>query len=200
MIKAITFDLDGVYFPNGSSNFIKSLAQLGISASEAIRVFKASPEMNNLYKTGKWNDQQFWGWAINEWQLNKSAAEMIELLISGYDIDQRVVDVIKNIRQHGYQALICSNNFPARVNGLQKRFSFLDNFDIKVFSYEVGFIKPAKEIYEILIKQSNVLPEEIFMADDYKQALDVAKSLNIQTHFYTGFDEFLSTLRSLIKF
>lgn len=31
MIKAICFDLDGVYFVNGKSNFIKELVNLGIS-------------------------------------------------------------------------------------------------------------------------------------------------------------------------
>lgn len=29
MIKAICFDLDGVYFLNGKSNFIKALVDLG---------------------------------------------------------------------------------------------------------------------------------------------------------------------------
>ena len=39
MIKAITFDLDGVYFPNGKANFIKALVNLGVAEDEAKRVF-----------------------------------------------------------------------------------------------------------------------------------------------------------------
>jgi len=45
MIKAITFDLDGVYFVNGKSNFISSLGELGVSPEEATRVFLKSNEM-----------------------------------------------------------------------------------------------------------------------------------------------------------
>ncbi len=45
-IKVITFDLDGVYFPNGKANFIKSLENLGVSEDEAKRVFLKSTQMN----------------------------------------------------------------------------------------------------------------------------------------------------------
>ena len=133
MVKAITFDLDGVYFVNGKSNFIKALGELGVSEDEAKRVFLKSDEMNNLYKTGKMTDEEFWSWAAKEWRLNKSPQELIDLLTQGYSVDDNVVNVIKKVRENGYKTLICSNNFPARVNGLHKKFSFLDNFDTPVF-------------------------------------------------------------------
>lgn len=56
MIKAITFDMDGVYFVNGKSNFISSLGKLGISEAEAKRVFLQSDEMNYQYKKGLMTD------------------------------------------------------------------------------------------------------------------------------------------------
>ncbi|MFA6270722.1 MAG: hypothetical protein WC657_05980 [Candidatus Paceibacterota bacterium] len=69
-IKVITFDLDGVYFPNGKANFIKSLENLGVSEDEAKRVFLKSPQMNQEYKNGKMTDEEFWTWAVSEWKLN----------------------------------------------------------------------------------------------------------------------------------
>ena len=53
MIKAITFDLEGVYFVSGKSNFIKNVVNLGVTESEAKRVFLDSDEMKKLYKMGK---------------------------------------------------------------------------------------------------------------------------------------------------
>lgn len=47
MIKAITFDLDGVYFVNGKSNFISNLVKIGVSEDEVKRVFLKSDEMNH---------------------------------------------------------------------------------------------------------------------------------------------------------
>lgn len=197
MIKAITFDLDGVYFINGKSNFIKSLGELGVSEEAAKRVFLQSDEMNLQYKTGKMTDEQFWTWALTEWKLSLTAQEIIDMLIQGYDVDEHVVSIVKQVRAHGYKTLICTNNFPARINGLQKRFGFLDNFDVAVISSEVGAIKPQKELFETLIEKSGVEASEIFYADDYDAAIDTASELGIQTLHYKDFDGFLGRLREL---
>jgi putative hydrolase of the HAD superfamily len=197
MIKAITFDLDGVYFINGKSNFFKKLAELGVGEDEARRVFFLSPEMHQLYKKGKWTDEQYWSWALKEWKLSLTVPEIIDLLISGYEVDERVVEVVRQVRANGYKTLVCTNNFPARINGLQKRFGFLDNFDVVVLSYEEGAIKPFKDFFEIFIRRTGVEPHEIFLADDTQDAIDTAKSLGIETFFYTDFDGFVARLKEL---
>lgn len=197
MVKAITFDLDGVYFVNGKSNFIKALGELGVSEDEAKRVFLKSDEMNNLYKTGKMTDEEFWSWATKEWKLNKSPQELIELLINGYSVDEDVVNTVKKAKENGYKTLICSNNFPARVNGLHKKFGFLDNFDTPVFSYEVGEAKPSETIFNALIERSGVNADEIVYADDFGEAVETAKRLGIQALFYENFEQLVGKLRGL---
>lgn len=197
MIKAITFDLDGVYFINGKSNFIANLGKLGVSEVEAKRVFLQNDEMNKQYKTGKMTDEQFWSWAAKEWKLDKTPKELMELLISGYEVDQNVVEVVKRVRTNGYKTLICSSNFPARINGLQARFNFLDNFDAWALSYEVGFNKPAKELFEELVKKSGFNANEIVFADDNNDNVEGAKQIGIEAFYYEGFDKFIEKLKEL---
>jgi epoxide hydrolase-like predicted phosphatase len=197
MIKAITFDLDGVYFINGKENFIKSLVSLGVAEDEARRVFFKSDEMNKKYKRGLIGDEEYWSWAISEWKLNLSVEEIKELLIKGYEVNDRVVEVVKKVREKGFKACICTNNFPARIEGLQKRFGFLKNFDVVVLSYEVKATKPNPKIFEELIKQSEVKPEEIFVTDDGEANIEAAKALGIKAFFYKDFDKFLEELRKL---
>ncbi len=197
MIKAITFDLDGVYFVNGKSNFISNLGKLGVSEDEAKRVFLQSDEMNKLYKEGKMTDEEFWSWAAKEWNLNKTPKELMDLLISGYEVDESVVEIVKKVRANGYKTLICTSNFPARINGLQERFKFLDNFDAWALSYEIGFNKPAKELFEELVKKSGVNSNEIVFADDHKENVDGAKNIGIEAFFYEGFDKFIEKLKEL---
>jgi putative hydrolase of the HAD superfamily len=197
MIKAITFDLDGVYFVNGKSNFISNLVKLGVPESEAKRVFLQSDEMNVLYKTGKMTDDEFWTWANNEWGLNKTPRELMDLLISGYEVDQNVVKTVKKVRVNGYKTLICTNNFPARINGLQERFKFLDDFDGKSISYEVGSSKPDSKIYQKLIEVSGVNTNEIVYADDNNDNISEAQKLGINAFFYEGFGKFLEKLKQL---
>ena len=194
MVKAITFDLDGVYFPNGKANFLKALHGFGVSQDEAKRVFLKSDEMNNRYKVGKMSDEEYWMWAIKEWRLQLSPREIIELLISSYDVSLKVEGMAKTARRRGYKTMICSNNFPARVNGLQKRFGFLDNFDAGVFSYEVGATKPAEVMFTELVRRSGVEPSKIAFADDNEVNLAGAKSVGITAFLYEDFDKFVRDL------
>lgn len=197
MIKAICFDLDGVYFINGKSNFVKSLVNLGVLEDEAKKVFLKSDQMNRLYKLGKMTDQDFWSWAINEWHLSLTVSEVIDLLIKGYETNINAVDYVKKVRKAGYKTVICSNNFPARIDGLQKRFKFLDDFDVVVLSYKVGIDKPNKGIFLDLTKKSDVKPEEIFYSDDDETKMSGAKELGINTFLYSDFEKFTKSLESL---
>lgn len=197
MIKVITFDLDGVYFPNGKANFISALGKLGINEDEAKRVFLKSPQMNQEYKNGKVTDEEFWSWAILEWKLNQNWQEITKLMIDGYDVNENIVTIVKDLRNKGYKTAICSNNFPARVDGLQEKFGFLDNFDIKVFSFEVGESKPSKKIFEELVKKSQVEASAIIFADDNPDSLSGAKEVGITTFLYEGFDKYLEQLESV---
>lgn len=197
MIKAICFDLDGVYFLNGKENFIRNLERLGVSEAEARRVFLKSDEMNHQYKEGKMSDKKFWTWAAHEWKLPPNWEQLVTLLIEGYMVNEDAAAYVKEIRKKGYKTLICSNNFPARINGLQKQFGFLDDFDVKVFSYEVGVSKPDKKIFEELIKKSKVSADEIFYADDDETKLHGAKELGINTFVYSDWDGFVQHLEKL---
>lgn len=195
MIKAITFDLDGVYFVNGKSNFIYNLNKLGVPDEDAKKVFLQSDQMNKDYKTGKLTDEEFWTWAADEWKLNKNPADLIKLLISGYEVNNEVVETVKKVRKNGYKTLICTSNFPARINGLQERFNFLDNFDAWALSYEVGFNKPAKELFEKLVEKSGVKADEIVFADDHQESVDSAKKVGIEAFYFEGFEKFILRLK-----
>lgn len=197
MIKAVTFDLDGVCFINGKSSFIVNLGRLGVPENEARRVFLKSEEMNEKYKIGQMTDQEYWSWAIKQWKIDLSVNEIVDLLIKGYKVNQEVVEAVRKTKKKGYKALICSNNFPARVNGLQERFRFLDNFDVAVFSYQVGATKPSEKIFRELVNRARVRPEEIVFADDNEDNLAGAKRIGIQAFYYEGFGQFLAKLKEL---
>ncbi len=196
-MKTITFDLDGVYFPNGKANFIKSLEKLGVSEDETKRVFLKSPQMNQEYKNGKMTDEQFWTWAVSEWKLDISWQETTKLLIESYDVDVNVVSTVKKLRALGYKTAICSNNFPARISGLQEKFGFLNDFDIIVLSYEVGESKPSKTIFEELVNKSGFEARPVVFADDNLENLTGARAVGITTFLYEGFEKYLEQLKSI---
>ncbi len=142
-------------------------------------------------------DQEYWEWAVSEWKLNLSWKEVVNLMIDSYDVDENVVSTVKRLREVGYKTAICSNNFPARINGLQEKFGFLNDFDVIALSYEVGESKPSVKIFEELVKKSGVESESIVFADDNSDNLNGAKEVGITTFLYEGFDKYLDQLKSV---
>ena len=101
-IKAIVFDLDGVYFNKGKSEFLSSLARYGVEEASAKSVFLTSQQMGD-YKLGKINDDEFWTWAESQWYTGLSNHELIELMLDGYAIDERIMQLAKTVRHKGYK-------------------------------------------------------------------------------------------------
>ena len=102
------------------------------------------------------------------------------------------------MRNSCLKTCLCSNNFVTRIRELDTKFGFLKDFDVKVFSYEVGIMKPEKGIFEALISQSGVKPEEIVYADDDESKLQGAIDLGINAFVYEGFEKFKEKVNSLI--
>ncbi len=201
MIKAICFDLDGMYFtPEGKRGFERSLVNLGIPEVDVKYVLYKSPEMLQ-FVLGKLSEDQFWDFARMYWKQNLSNQEFAQLWIKDYAIDSNVRDYVLKARQKGYLSCVCSNNNSSRVRALEERFHFLDDFDVKVFSHEVGFVKPSPvlpgtEIYKILIERAGVQPEELIYADDNPERIQGAADLGIKTFVYEGFEQFKEKLKN----
>ena len=198
MIKGIVFDLDGVFFLNGTENFIKNVSEkFNVPKEKVIQFYKKSDEMNKFYKTGKWNGDQYWTWFIKELEIDSTKEELLELLSEGYIINQRALNLCRELKSKGYKTLICSNNFPERIEILDKKFDFLKEFDTIIFSFDVGILKPDNKIYKILCKKSGLKPEEVFLADDREKNVQSAKDFGIHAVFYDSFEEFINELNKL---
>ena len=195
-IKAIVFDLDGVYFDKGKNEFLDALSRYDVDRVSAETVFLQSQQMAD-YKLGNIGDGDFWSWAESQWKTGLSNQELVELMLKDYTIDGRVATLAKTVRKSGYKTLICSNNFPARVEGLEKKFGFLQDFDTAVFSYQIHAAKPSVEIFSELLHRSSCQPHEIVYADDKSSSLGGAKKLGIRTLLYTDFDTYCKDLQSM---
>ncbi|HSX39879.1 MAG TPA: HAD-IA family hydrolase [Candidatus Saccharimonadales bacterium] len=197
MIKAVCIALEDVYFLKGRTNFIKNVTEQGAPYEEAERIFVKSDVMNKIYKLGKISDDKYWEWAIKAMGLHLTPAEAVDLLISGYELNKPIEQLIKRLRENGIKTLICSNSYQARIEGLQQKFHFLENFDEAVFSFIRGVDKPNKEIFEALLKRSGLPADEIVYGDDYEPNIEGAKTVGINTILYTTYEDFAQQLTKL---
>lgn len=195
MIKAICFDLDGVYFTGkGKKAFFDNLVELSQDEEKVAYVMTKSPEYLQLV-TGKMDEHSFLNFMRSYLNINLADQEIKKLWVKEYEIDQNVRNILLDLRKKGYKTCICSNNNSIRVHALEEVFGFLKDFDAVVFSYKVGDVKPSKEIFEELIKQAGCKPEEIIYSDDNPDRIKGASDLGINTFVYTDFESFLDKLR-----
>lgn len=134
MIKAICFDLDGVYFASeGMQAFARELGRLCNNEENASQAVFSSDEMKS-FKQGKLTEEVYWDYVNDFLGLTLSLDEYKRLLAEKYEVNSEVEALVKNVRVKGYKTCICSNNFKTRISVLQEKFRFLDNFDTVVLS------------------------------------------------------------------
>lgn len=186
MVKAITFDLDGVYF---TAESFPRFVNIFPDPEKAMQVLKKSKEMVD-FKLGKMTENDYWDYVRKELAVPYSNEEIFTMLCDSYEVNPLVQEFELEVRSRGIKTCICTNNFVTRIRELDKRFNFLKDFDVKVISCEVGVAKPAKEIFEELIKQSGKKPEEIIYSDDHQEVVQSALDLGIKAFLYTDFEVF----------
>jgi len=107
MIKAITFDMDGVYFTAESfTRFVNKFPD----PEKAMQVLKKSQEMAN-FKCGKMSEDDYWGYVRKELAVPYSNEEIFTMLRDSYEVNPQVREFELEIRSRGIKTCICTNNF-----------------------------------------------------------------------------------------
>lgn len=97
------------------------------------------------------------------------------------EVDLSIIDVILSLKKSGKKICLISNVDIIDVMHWDES-PLYSLFDKTVFSYEVGYIKPQAEIYNIALNRMNAKPEEcIFVGDGGSDELKGAKEAGIKT-------------------
>lgn len=75
--------------------------------------------------------------------------------------------------------------------------AFSDYFHTAYYSNEVGWRKPEKEIYELVITKENLNPDETFFVDDKSENVEAAKEAGLQAYELKHPSELENLLRHL---
>ncbi len=110
---------------------------------------------------------------------------------------QENVKILYELKANGYKLYILSNFIIEAFDYVQNQYSFLTLFDGKIISGNVKVIKPELEIYQMLIKIYNLVPEECIFIDDVLAFLSRARRLNIKTILFTQDTNLRTELRKL---
>lgn len=85
-----------------------------------------------------------------------------------------------------YNLYLLSNTNAIHKKFGWEKFEFLKHFDKLFLSYELGYLKPEKEIYQKVLEKIKIKPEEILYVDDIKEFVEAAKECGWNAYHFTS--------------
>jgi putative hydrolase of the HAD superfamily len=211
-IKVIFFDLFFTLVTPKYNNIKNEYNVLKITKEE----WETCAEDDELYKdraTGKEKDPvKIIENIIRKIGMEVSDCDKKEILLlrkerfkkSLLEVDLNIIEVILSLKKSGKKICLISNVDIIDVMHWDES-PLYSLFDETIFSYEVGYVKPQFEIYDIALKRMNAKPEEcVFVGDGGSDELIGARDAGIKTiltsHLLKRNEEQLNTLKKFADF
>ncbi len=181
-IKAIVFDLGGVFFTEGKRVAIEKLSkEYGYDKEIVDNILRSSKAID--LRKGLISDEEFWSWVQKQLPEGYDAKLVKDTWYDGYILDEDIFNLVKRLKGK-YKLIIFSGNVKSRVEYLDKKYDFRKYFDLEVYSYEHHLGKGEKEFVVSLLKESGYKPEEMIYIDDGEKPLALAREFGIHTILY----------------
>ncbi|MCB0531214.1 MAG: HAD family phosphatase [Lewinellaceae bacterium] len=188
-IKNIIFDFGNVLFDLELGAISRELTQLTGTQFESIKNKLDRLGVFHLYETGGITTEEFVDTLCQAANPHLEPAQVIDAwnsILVGMPLER--FDQVLRLRQH-YQVFLLSN-----INDLHARWiddylwreHNLDNFQTRYFdavyySHLIRLRKPDREIYEYVLADAELVPEESVFIDDLEENIETARQLGIHT-------------------
>lgn len=190
-IRGVIFDYGGVVCHHPTKPQIAAAAQLcNVAPDEFVRAlwkhrlkYDAGQEPHEYWR----NAAALMGRSFDDAMI----ATMIEHEIGFWStLDDRVVAWIDELRSRGVRTAILSNLPRPLGTRLRTSGDLLRHFDHVTFSFELGFVKPQREIYEDAVRGLAVAPEQALFIDDRVENIEGARAAGLHAELYSTWEAF----------
>jgi HAD superfamily hydrolase (TIGR01509 family) len=191
-VEVILFDLGNVILPFNHFQIAEKLSPFvqRREFQDPQRIFSSLFDIEkgliNNFDVGKVSPQEFFQSVKESLDLSISFDEFTPIWNDIFLEDQEVSQIILSLKERVRLGLL-SNTDPLHFNYILSKFPIMMAFDKWILSYEVGFKKPAIEIFQKAIEWASIEPQKILFIDDMKKHVAVAVSLGMQgIHFISA--------------
>lgn len=188
-IQTVIFDLGGVIIDLSVERTLLAFAALtGVSKTDIQKAYGSNP-IFMAYERGEVTDQEFRDSIRKLFSVQSTDAEIDHcwnaMLV---DLPASTLTMLENLKKH-FRVLALSNTNTIHINYVNEimlRGKVLDSWFHKAYySYQLGMRKPELEIYQHVLDQNQLIPEQTIFLDDNLDNLKAANSLYIQTRHIT---------------
>lgn len=187
MIKNIVFDFGGVIADISRDQAVRAFVELGLKDAET--------RLDKYHQTGIFQELEEGKLSADAYreELGKlcgrelTEAETRRAWLGFFvGVDSRKLEYLLELRK-SYHVYLLSNTNPfvmswARSPEFSQAGKPLDDYCEKLYlSYQIGYTKPARQIFDFMVEDSGILPAETMFVDDGAANVGIGKELGFQT-------------------
>jgi len=145
------------------------------------------------YDAGKLTGRAFWQKLVRDAGLKLDAVQIEELhrqdAIHWTTQNPAMLAWAAQLKAHGLLIAILSNMGDSVLANMQKKFDWLSRFDVLVWSFQLGMVKPDPAIYHHLIEKLGTRAEETLFLDDRPANVEAAEAIGIRAIRFTTIEQ-----------
>ncbi len=186
-IRNIAFDLGGVVVALSYEQAVKRFEELGLK--------DARQRLDAFEQRGIFGDLESGRITAEDFRRELSVLIGRELTMEecgtawkGYvdHVPERNLKALLSLRARGYKVCLLSNTNPFIMQWASNDFDgeghpISDFFDALYLSYECQVMKPRREIFEMMLRGQESLPEETLFVDDGPRNVETASAMGMHT-------------------
>ena len=191
----VLFDLGGVLINWDGANGLRELLGDEFSPEAARKFWLESPSVRN-FESGRSTRDEFARKAVEELNLSMSPDEWFRQFF-GWDRGPfpgslELLSALESKCELG----CLSNNNELHWSQIKDQWGFGRFFRYQYLSHEIGMIKPDPEIFEYVLRDLGVPPEQVLYLDDNPECIDAALKFNFRAEKAQGLSEVSQVLSS----
>lgn len=101
-------------------------------------------------------------------------------------VNQEMLRRARQLKVTGVKIAILSNMQIDMLRVMRTKFDWLDEFDVQMYSCEVGLVKPDAEVYLQCLRRLDVAPSQALFLDDKEKNITGARDVGIHTLLFAG--------------
>ncbi|MDR0939044.1 MAG: HAD family phosphatase [Mediterranea sp.] len=205
MIKSIVFDFGGVIVDINREKAVEAFRRIGLA--------DADTRLDKYHQTGIFQELEEGTLSAEGFRQELSAlchrevsTEETRQAWLGFfeEVDLRKLDCIEELRR-SHRVFVLSNTNPFVMSwacspGFSPRHKPLNDYCEKLYlSYQIGYTKPAPEIFAYMTADSGMLPAETLFVDDGAANVGIARELGFMTFQPANGTDWRGKLEMMLK-
>ena len=203
-IKTIIFDLGAVLLNINYQLTITEFAKLGVKNADSFYSKEVQTNLFNDIESGEISADSFL--KLLQKETNNASKNEVRnawnaMLI---DLPKERIELLKQLKQD-FPIYLLSNTNSIHISEFRKKIGetkyqeFYNLFDKVYYSHEIGFRKPNKDAFQLILDENNIKANEVLFIDDSPQHIEGANKLGIQTHHLSDTEEVATLFPDIIR-